>query len=218
MIKRSFLLAISLSLAGCAMSPAEYIDYQKSNNFDKTKFPTSSGGMQSVSDLREIYRNVSGGALPEQDTSDCRKDNKCYFDRYDDLLHDLMYQRQIEKQKKDNEQLAQKKEAECQASKECMNKREVDAASYTLNSIYYSLMAQNPYSQADYDAAVRRMCRSAGEAQRNGVSLEQMQKNIDLVEGIAPGVRYQIKQVAEACWKMSKYGVPDGTTQIRSMY
>lgn len=200
------------------MSPAEYIDYQKSNNFDKAKFSTNSGGLQSVADLREIYRNVTGQNLPDQDTSDCRKDNKCYFNRYNDLLHDLMYQRQIEQQKKENEEFAKQKEAECQASKECMSKREISAASYTLNSIYYSLMAQYPYQQADSDAGVRHMCRVAGEAQRSGVPLDLMKEHINLTEGIGPEMRYQIIKVAEACWTLSKNGVPDGTTQIRSMY
>ncbi|HHS9775516.1 TPA: hypothetical protein ACTW8Y_000141 [Raoultella ornithinolytica] len=218
MIKKTFLLVLSFSLAGCAMSPAEYIDYQKSNNFDKAKFPTNSGGLQSVADLREIYKNVTGKNLPDQDTSDCRKDNKCYFNRYNDLLHDLMYQRQIDQQKKENEEFAKQKEDECQASKECMGKREIQAASYSLNSIYYSLMAQYPYQQADYDAGVRIMCRGAGKTQRNGVSLERMKENINLAEGIGPEMRYQMIKVAEACWKLSKYGVPDGTTQIRSMY
>ncbi|EKA8127146.1 TPA: hypothetical protein OUG30_000600 [Klebsiella pneumoniae] len=218
MIKKSILLALSFSLSGCAMSPGEYIAYQKSNNFDKTKFSTNSGGMQSVEDLREIYKNVTGQNLPFQDTSDCRKDNACYFNRYNDLLHDLMYQRQIETQKKENEEFARKKETECQASKECMAKREIDAASYTLNNVYYSLMARYPYQQADSDAGVRHMCRVAGAAQREGVTLEFMKQHISLTEGIGPEMRYQIIQVAEACWKMSKYGIADGTTQIKSMY
>ncbi|HBS9903305.1 TPA: hypothetical protein MAZ20_001968 [Klebsiella aerogenes] len=218
MIKKYYLLAISFSLAGCVMSPADYIDYQKANNFDKTKFSTNAGGMQSVSDLREIYRNVTGKNLPEQDTSDCRKDKKCYFNRYNDLLHDLMYQRQIEEQKREGAKFAQEKEAECQASKECMTKRKIDSASYDLNSIYYSVMAQNPYLQADYDGFIRRTCRGAGVGQRNGMSLEALQQKIDLVEGIAPQTRYEVKQIAEACWTLSKYGVPDGTTQIKPMY
>ncbi|WP_177331975.1 hypothetical protein [Klebsiella michiganensis] len=218
MIKKSFLLMLSFSLAGCAMSPADYINYQKSNNFDKAKFSTNSGGLQSVADLREIYRNVTGKNLPDQDTSDCRKDNKCYFNRYNDLFHDLMYQRQIEQQKKENEELAKQKEAECQANKECMAKREIDSASYTLNNVYYSVMARYPYQQADSDAGVRHMCRVAGAAQRDGVTLEFMKQHISLTEGIGPEMRYQIIQVAEACWKMSKYGIADGTTQIKSMY
>lgn len=217
-MKKKSVLIFFIALSGCAMSPSEYIDYQKANKFDETKFSTNSSGMQSVKDLREIYKKETGENLPEQDTSDCRKDNKCYFNRYSDLLHDLMYQRQIDKQKKENEAFAAQKEAECQASKECMAKREIDAASYTLNNVYYSLMARYPYQQADSDAGLRRMCRAAGEAERSGVSLELMKKNISLTEGIGPEMRYQIIQVAEACWTMSKYGVPDGTTQIKSVY
>ncbi|HDO7134436.1 hypothetical protein [Klebsiella pneumoniae] len=217
-MKKKSVLIFFIALSGCAMSPSEYIDYQKANKFDETKFSTNSSSMQSVKDLREIYKKETGENLPEQDTSDCRKDNKCYFNRYNDLLHDLMYQRQIDKQKKENEAFAAQKEAECQASKECMAKREIDAAAYTLNNVYYSLMARYPYQQADSDAGVRRMCRAAGEAERSGVSLELMKKNISLTEGIGPEMRYQIIQVAEACWKMSKYGVPDGTTQIKSVY
>ena len=217
MIKKSVLIFF-IALSGCAMSPSEYINYQKANKFDETKFPTNSSGMQSVKDLREIYKKETGGNLPEQYTSDCLKDNKCYFNSYSDLLHDLMYQRHIDKQKKENEAFAAQKEAECQASKECMAKREIDAASYTLNYVYYSLIARYPYQQADSDAGVRRMCRAAVEAERSGVSLELMKKNISLTEGIGPEMRYQIIQVAEACWKMSKYGVPDGTIQIKAMY
>ncbi|MEX0557270.1 hypothetical protein D3C80_25480 [compost metagenome] len=74
------------------------------------------------------------------------------------------------------------------------------------------------YQQADYDAGVRIMCRSAGKTQRNGVPLERMKENINLAEGIGPEMRYQMVKVAEACWTLSKNGIPDGTTQIRSMY
>ena len=88
-----------------------------------------------------------------------------------------------------------------------MTKRKIDSASYDLNSIYYSIMAQNPYLQADYDGFIRRTCRGAGVGQRNGMSLEALQQKIDLVEGIAPQTRYEIKQIAEACWTLSKYGV-----------
>lgn len=42
------------------MPPSEYIDYQKANKFDETKFPTNSSGMQSVKDLREIYKKETG--------------------------------------------------------------------------------------------------------------------------------------------------------------
>ncbi|TCW09236.1 hypothetical protein EDF73_11010 [Raoultella sp. BIGb0138] len=217
MIKKYFLLALSFSLSGCALSPNEAVNYQKEHDFENVTFQTKSNERLSVFNLRHKFKNITGMELPNQNTYECQRDASCYYGKYASAYDSLMEKHQEEKDKQ-NKIVAKQKEDECQASKECMNKREVDAASYTLNSIYYSLMAQNPYLQADYDAAVRRMCRSAGEAQRNGVSREQMQKNIDLVEGIAPGVRYQIKQVAESCWKMSKYGVPDGTTQIRSMY
>lgn len=217
MVKKISIISLVFFLSGCALSPSEAISYQKEHNFDKQKFKTNAGGSQSVDDLREIYKNVTGLNLPEQNTSECLDDNICFYNKYANAFDSLMDQRR-EKERKENEAFAAKKEAECQSSKECMNKREVDAASYTLNSIYYSLMAQYPYQQADSDAGVRHMCRVAGAAQRNGVSLDFMKQHINLTEGIGPEMRHQIIQVAEACWKMSKYGVPDGTTQIRSMY
>lgn len=122
------------------------------------------------------------------------------------------------KDKAQKEAEQNKRYDECTKDKDCLNDRNITIASRQLNNIYYTLMAQNPYQQAEYDLAVRRMCRSAGEAQRNGVSQEQLQKNIDLVEGIAPATRYQIKQVGDACWLLSRYGIPDGTTKISSVY
>lgn len=217
MVSKIYFIPLVFLLSSCALSPTEAIQYQKEHGFDKQKFKTNSGGTQSVDDLREIYKNVTGLKLPEQNTSECLKDNVCYYNKYANVF-DSMMDKKREKERKENEAFAAQKEAECQASKECMAKREIDAASYTLNNVYYSLMARYPYQQADSDAGVRRMCRAAGEAERSGVSLELMKKNISLTEGIGPEMRYQIIQVAEACWTMSKYGVPDGTTQIKSVY
>jgi hypothetical protein len=129
------------------MSPSEYIDYQKANKFDETMFGTNSSGMQSAKRLARNGQNANREIFQSKIQA-IVKDNKCYSNRYSDLLHDLMYQRQIDKQKKENEAFATEK-AECQASKECMAKREIDAASYTLNNVYYSLMARYPYQQAD---------------------------------------------------------------------
>ncbi|MEH4266038.1 hypothetical protein [Klebsiella aerogenes] len=217
MIKKIILLACSFSLISCALSPGEALKYQSEHDFENTLFQTKSNEKLSVFNLRNKYKNTTGKELPNQNTASCQKDASCYYNKYA-VAYDSLIKEYQERKRIENKKYAEEKEAECQASKECMTKRKIDSASYDLNSIYYSIMAQNPYLQADYDAAVRRMCRSAGEAQRNGVSLDQMQKNIDLVEGIAPTARYQIKQVAKVCWTLSKYGVPDGTTQIKPMY
>ncbi|EPJ0509253.1 hypothetical protein ACTBNK_005545 [Klebsiella variicola] len=217
MIKKYFLLTLSLSLSGCALSPNEAINYQKEHDFENVTFQTKSNERLSVFNLRNKFKNTTGMELPNQNTYECQRDVLCYYGKYASAYDSLMEKYQEEKDKQ-NKIFAKQKEAECQASKECMGKREIEAASYSLNSIYYSLMAQYPYQQADYDAGIRIMCRSAGKTQRNGVSLERMKENINLAEGIGPEMRYQMIKVAEACWKLSKYGVPDGTTQIRSMY
>ncbi|CAH3642663.1 TPA: hypothetical protein I8622_005299 [Klebsiella oxytoca] len=217
MIKKFFLLALSLSLSGCALSPNEAINYQKEHDFENVTFQTKSNERLSVFNLRYKFKNTTGMELPNQNTYECQRDALCYYGKYASAYDSLMEKYQEEKDKQ-NKIFAKQKEAECQASKECMAKREIDAASYTLNNVYYSLMARYPYQQADSDAGVRHMCRVAGAAQREGVTLEFMKQHISLTEGIGPEMRYQIIQVAEACWKMSKYGVPDGTTQIKSMY
>lgn len=217
MIKKIILLACSFSLISCALSPSEALKYQSEHDFENTLFQTKSNEKLSVFNLRNKYKNTTGKELPNQNTASCQKDASCYYNKYA-VAYDSLIKEYQERKRIENKKYAEEKEAECQASKECMTKREIDSASYDLNSIYYSIMAQNPYLQADYDGFIRRTCRGAGVGQRNGMPLEALQQKIDLVEGVAPQTRYEIKQIAEACWTLSKYGVSDGTTKIKPMY
>ncbi|HCI9591530.1 TPA: hypothetical protein NQF56_002398 [Klebsiella variicola] len=217
MMKAISICAAVLFFSGCSMSPNDSITYQKNNGFEWKKFQTNSNESLSASDLRKDYKEKTGMDLPNQSTFECQKDALCYYNKYANAYGTKMNEFEEEKRKKEAV-LAQKQVDECMANEQCAAKKKVENASFKLNNLYYGILAQNQYLQADYDAAVRRMCRSAGEAQRNGVSQDNMQKNIDLLEGIAPDTRYQIKQVAEACWTLSRYGVPDGTTEIKSRY
>lgn len=82
MVSKIYFIPLVFLLSSCALSPTEAIQYQKEHGFDKQKFKTNSGGTQSVDDLREIYKNVTGLNLPEQNTSECLKDNVCYYNKY----------------------------------------------------------------------------------------------------------------------------------------
>ncbi|EKQ3325076.1 hypothetical protein G3W18_08325 [Klebsiella pneumoniae] len=209
------LSAIFIIISGCARTPptAE----QQANAFDNAHHRSNSGKIWTVTELKDDYKKITGNYLIVPEALSCGWHDVCYYNAYANAHDDgIKTFKNNEVLKRQSEQ--KRKEEDCRSNEKCAAKMEIDSASYTLNSIYYSLMARYPYQQADSDAGVRRMCRAAGEAERSGVSLELMKKNISLTEGIGPEMRYQIIQVAEACWTMSKYGVPDGTTQIKSVY
>lgn len=108
------------------------------------------------------------------DTLSCGWDGDCYYNKYA-----AAYDQGIRDLDKKNEAEASKKEQQCQADEKCMKEREVDSAINSLNYSYRVVMAMNPYSQSDLDAVVRQVCRRAGEAQRNGISKDQINKNLD---------------------------------------
>ncbi|WP_371343873.1 hypothetical protein [Klebsiella quasipneumoniae] len=208
-------VAFVMALVGCAATPPTAM--QQSSSFDGLTFRSDAGELWTVARLKDDYRKTTGTVLVAPEALSCEWNSSCYYNKFAHAYDKGMklYQEEASKKLKAEKE---KQDEECRANSECAKEMKVTAAASQLNNVYYTLMAQNPYQQAEYDLAVRRMCRSAGEAQRNGISREQLQKNIDLVEGIAPATRYQIKQVGDACWLLSRYGIPDGTTKISSVY
>ncbi|MFP1862251.1 hypothetical protein [Lonsdalea quercina] len=198
------LLALVFLLTSCTASP----DDQR-RVFDNENHVAVSGQKWTVKSLKQDYKNKTGDELIVTDALACGWDGDCYYNKYASA-----YDKGINNLNKKIEIEALKKEQQCQADVNCMKEREIYSAIESLNYSYRVVMAQNPYFQSDLDASLRQVCRRAGEAQRNWLSLNQVKKNLDLVEGIAPNDRIMIKRVASSCWVLSKNGISDGTTKI----
>ncbi|WP_308537666.1 hypothetical protein [uncultured Kluyvera sp.] len=113
---------------------------------------------------------------------------------------------------------SEKQSAACDKNEECVRNRNVDSASQSLNATYYLVMARNQYDQSWFDLNIRSLCKSAGIAQRNGISLDRIKYDVEQQPGLSPEVRGQFRDVAAACWVLSKNGIQDGTTTIKNIY
>ncbi|MFP1780329.1 hypothetical protein ACLEEB_14350 [Lonsdalea quercina] len=231
MIKKiTCILAVIILLTGCegpkhlqwrtADSDSKKFEYLLSVSSDKSINPPIGKG-PSFTETRMQYLQLIGeeresGLFVHQLLSNCfTKDAdhwgaaSCTTNFYQNALVDE-HRKRKDKEKKEMEE----NEEKCQLSPQCVKDREVDSAARDLNYVYSVVLSQHPYSQAEMDGAIRHLCRMAGEAQRNWLPLNQVKKNLDLVEGIAPNDRIMIKRVASSCWVLSKNGISDGTTKI----
>ena len=170
-----------------------------------------------VNTLKFEYRRITGNDLIIPGALSCNRNEVCYYNMYASAYDAAVAE--SEKKKIDAEMKARaEKEAACDADVKCKREKEVESSARDLNQTYMMVLAQNPYQQDGADGAVRIMCRKAGEAQRNGMSLKELSQRLDLTEGIAPQTRYYIKNVAKACWNLSANGVPNGNVKIKSGY
>ncbi|MEQ9902580.1 hypothetical protein [Pectobacterium aroidearum] len=106
----------------------------------------------------------------------------------------------------------------CSKSIECSKDRETTNAINELNSKYRIAMARNRYSQEALDAEIRGMCKAVGVGQRRGLTREDIANHINQVPGVSPENRYYLRDIADSCWILSKNGIKDGATEIRSIY
>lgn len=201
----AFFFAVMLS--SCAAPTAT-----DQGKFDDELFSTKGGGKLSVNLLKDMYTKETGENMVTPDALSCKWNSSCYYnvwaESYDKSIN-AYRTRQREQHRRDEIK-------KCEASPNCAKDRAIDAAVQKLNITYSVVLAQNPYMQAEYDGVIRMMCRKSGEAQRDGVSLEQLMKNLDSVEGVAPQDRRNMKDVAESCWTLSKHGISNGNEKIRT--
>ncbi|MBW9430494.1 hypothetical protein FHC77_07005 [Atlantibacter hermannii] len=106
----------------------------------------------------------------------------------------------------------------CEANPSCLKERNLSEAINKLNSTYYLIMARNQYHQSEFDLIIRELCKSAGIGQRGGISLMQIENDVNQASGLSPEVRGQFRDIAMTCWRLSEYGVEDGTTKIKNLY
>lgn len=210
MMKALLPLAI-LALSGCAITAGE-----QSAMFDTEVHKSDSGQIWTVDMLKKDYMDKIGKPLIAQDTLSCGRNSLCYYNKWamahDDGLKDF----NANKARMEQDARAAK-EAQCQASPECVKKKEIQEDTQIINQLYGITLARHPYDQADFDGAIRRLCRVSGQAQRNGKPLAELQRGISLAEGIDPETRRSSVAVASACWRLSKNGIPDGTVQLYTM-
>lgn len=182
----SVLVVLLITLSGCAANPE-----RQSRAFDNEVHVSDSGKKLTVNALRKDYKSKTGNELIAKDTLSCDWDGECYYNRWVSAYNEGI--REIEQEMKRD---AIEHEQRCRADVTCMRDREVESATNDLNFSYRVVMAQNPYFQSDLDASVRQLCRRSGNAERSGISLEQIRNNLDLIEGIAPNDRILMKKVA----------------------
>ncbi len=208
-------MILALLLTGCARTPPTSV--QQSNAFDNAKYKSDSGKTWTVSQLKADYLSQTGNTLTSPEALSCQWDDFCYYNAFAKAHDDGIQAFNNIKVAKDKAEREKEAEA-CSASPECKRKSEISRYSQILNRTYAMVLAENPYQQDEFDGAVRVMCRKAGESQRAGVSEKKLLQNVDMIEGIAPHTRYQIRQVAEACWNLSYNGVPNGSVLIKTGY
>ncbi|WP_370622321.1 hypothetical protein NMD09_18190 [Citrobacter portucalensis] len=127
----------------------------------------------------------------------------CTLNLYNETLKDNKYKREY-----DN----------CSKSPECTKDRETTDAINELNSKYYIAMARNRYDQAALDREIREMCKAIGIGQRRGISRDQVSEAINKAPGVSPENRAYLRDIADACWVLSKNGVQDGASKIQNAY
>ena len=215
MNKRICLFLAAILLSGCTATVGD-----QSRMFDDQGFHTQSGTIKTVSELKNDYLVTTGHLLNAEDTLSCGWDGDCYYNKwanaYDKGMSAFYERNKLEQERQAREEQARvdAENAACNASPQCVKEKKVAEYSNQLNYQYRLTMALYPYSQADFDMAIRTLCRNAGAAQRNGVPLETVQKNIRLVEGMDPQTRASSVIIATACWRLSQVGISDGTEQI----
>ncbi|MEB1007764.1 hypothetical protein VC862_24605 [Citrobacter braakii] len=127
----------------------------------------------------------------------------CTLNLYNEQLKDNKYKRDY-----DN----------CSKNQECAKERETTNAVNALNSKYYIAMARNRYDQATLDREIREMCKAVGIGQRRGISRDQVSEVINQAPGISPENRAYLRDIADACWVLSKNGIQDGASKIQNVY
>ena len=207
-----FTLVFPLLLTGCAATPQD-----QKNLYDNVPMRSDSGETWTVSSLKKDFMDRTGKELVAPGALDCQWNQECYYNAYA-KAHDDGLKPYIEAQEKEQRREIAQETAACNASPDCRREKAISNASDSLNQQYQMVLAMNPYDQGDFDGAIRKVCRVAGESQRQGVSLDTMRENMRLAEGIDPQTRYAAIQVATACWILSENGVSDGTTKIRLPY
>lgn len=143
-----------------------------------------------------------------------RLTDKCYhlsYNKSGSCALDFYYGELVERKK-------QQSNAICEKDEQCVKEKNIVKASMALNDTYYFIMARNPYDQSEFDLNIRTLCKAAGVGQRRGISLEQIQSDVEKQPGLSPEVRGQFRDVAVNCWILSKNGVVDGTTKIKNIF
>lgn len=212
-MKMKILYGVILSclvLSGCA-DPS----IQKQRDILVSRAPSDysvSGSKTPVSmtDLRN--KLVSNGW--ETDDFIKRLTNKCYHLSYynsGSCALDFYYGELVERTR-------EKSDALCDKDENCIRERNILNAARDLNTTYYSVMARNPYDQSEFDLNIRTLCKAAGIGQRRGIELEQIRSDVEQQPGMSPEIRGQFRDIAVACWILSKNGITDGTTKIKNIY
>lgn len=127
----------------------------------------------------------------------------CTLNLYNEQLKDNKYKRDY-----DN----------CSKNQECAKERETTNAVNALNSKYYIAMARNRYDQAALDREIREMCKAVGVGQRRWISRDQVSEVINQAPGVSPENRAYLRDIADACWVLSKNGIQDGASKIQNVY
>ncbi|QDX29564.1 hypothetical protein [Dickeya poaceiphila] len=203
-MNKKIVLLLALSAAGCAMTPEQIKEYQRteSETYEPVKefWPNGHGRTwyKSVKELKQDYLSHTGSNLTA-DTSKCGTDKNCYHTAYLSAFDNGI--REFDEKEK---QAADKKEKDCQASKECMDNRSITKYSQQLQMRYQYLLSSNPYQQSDIDYAVRTICERAAGQQSIGVPLDEVVTRLQDAPGLDPNSRIAIVDIAKSCWNLQQ--------------
>ncbi|EMO7834957.1 hypothetical protein AB2842_000855 [Morganella morganii] len=215
LLKTIFVISFLFS-AGCSIikPPSESEQYAKMAN---DKFKGRNGSINSVNSLRNDYFQITKTQLTNPDTSSCKWDSECFYNKWANNYDAGIKEFEQEKQKKIQQEKAQKERDACLKDPACIGPKRIADATHDLNMAYQILMANYRYDQGAIDMLIRQSCKVGGKHQRMKLSKQQTADWINSAEGIPPLARKYMLEAAEACWEMSRYGVPDGTVKIRNM-
>jgi len=221
------ILIVLFSLSGCAATPQKQSDLFDSDtittpnylDLPETFHDQNGYGFKTqsrkwtVGELKGKYKEATGNDLTSVSAGLCGWDEGCYqkayIQKYQEGINTYRkaFYAEIEREK-------QKEEESCMANKECWKEKNTNNAIVELRTQYMAFLGINQYQQSDADMIARKACRSAGVAQRNGVSASELKNRFRLIEGLSPQNRYTLSALAQACWTLSKYGIADGTEKI----
>ncbi|MEY0256425.1 hypothetical protein AB7X32_22050 [Morganella morganii] len=213
---KTLFVASFLFSAGCSIikPPSEAEQYAKMAD---DKFKGRNGSVNSVKTLQQDFFKITNSQLPQPYTESCKLDSECYYNRWANVYEYHLKEIKEEKQKKAEQEKAEKEWNACLKDPACIGPKRIADATHDLNMAYQILMANYRYEQGAIDMLIRQSCKVGGKHQRMKLSKQQTADWINSAEGIPPLARKYMLEAAEACWEMSRYGVPDGTVKIRNM-
>lgn len=179
-----------------------------------------------VEKIQGYFHTVTGKDLPPVDASSCYLDFPCYYRKWYEAFAAGMEPIVLARNKESEERQKKRDAVAAQAQREyeaclktpsCSYKYELQDARDQLYKSYQALVHSSPYRSAENDAAFRKLCGIAANAERQGSKRQEVVNWASDLPGISFEYRHVMVSGMDACWKMSHLNA-DWREPIRGTY